>query len=95
MPASTLSPKQVIAYKVGARARKFMLEDCVIEGYEVLLTSLAETKETEPELHALLQLERPAPPPPATQADELRGEAFRRVARPAPRDCWCASARVD
>ncbi len=57
MPASTLSPKQVIAYKVGARARKFMLEDCVIEGYEVLLTSLAETKETEPELHALLQLE--------------------------------------
>ena len=34
-----------------------MLEDCVIEGYEVLLTSLAETKETEPELHALLQLE--------------------------------------
>ena len=57
MPAAPLSPKQVIAYKVGARARKFMLEDCVIEGYEVLLASLAETKNTEPELHALLQIE--------------------------------------
>ena len=57
MPAPALTPKEMIAFKVGARARKFMLEDCVIEGYEVLLTSLSETKETDPELHALLQTE--------------------------------------
>jgi hypothetical protein len=45
------------AYKIGARARKFALEDCAIEGYEVLLTAIAEARESDPELYPLLQAE--------------------------------------
>ena len=57
MPSKPLTPKEMIAFKVGARARKFMMEDCTIEGFEVLLTALAETKESDPEMHALLKVE--------------------------------------
>ncbi|HZT42701.1 MAG TPA: hypothetical protein VFA07_11100 [Chthonomonadaceae bacterium] len=49
--------KQMIAFKIGARARKFALEGCPIEGYEILYTALAEAKETDPELYTLLQTE--------------------------------------
>lgn len=49
--------KEMIAYKIGARARKFVMEDCPIEGYEVLLTALAETKVSDSELHKLLTVE--------------------------------------
>ena len=45
------------AFKIGARARKFALEDCVIEGYEVLLTAIAEAQQWDPELYPLLQVE--------------------------------------
>ena len=54
-PAPTM--REMRAFKIGARARKFALEDCAIEGYEVLLTALAEAKETDPELYPLLQAE--------------------------------------
>ena len=49
--------KEMRAFKIGARARKFALEGCPIEGYEVLLTAIAEAKETEPELAPLLLAE--------------------------------------
>lgn len=49
--------KEMRAYKIGARARKFALEGCVIEGYEILYTALAESKTDDPELHALLTVE--------------------------------------
>lgn len=49
--------KEMRAFKIGARARKFALEDCMIEGYEVLLTAIAEARNTDPELHLLLQSE--------------------------------------
>lgn len=53
----TPSAKQMIAFKIGARARKFALEGCPIEGYEILYTAISEAKETDPELHVLLQTE--------------------------------------
>lgn len=50
--------KQIVAFKIGARARKFAGEDCMIEGYELLYTALAEAKETgDEEMHALLEKE--------------------------------------
>ena len=52
--ASPPTVKETRAYKIGARARKFALEDCVIEGYEVLYTALSESKVEDPELHQLL-----------------------------------------
>jgi len=36
--------KQIIAFKIGARARKLAGEECVIEGYELLYTAIAEAK---------------------------------------------------
>ena len=51
------STKQMIAFKIGARARKFAVEDCPIEGYEVLYAALGDAKESDPELHALLTVE--------------------------------------
>lgn len=54
-PAPTM--KEMRAYKIGARARKFALEDCAIEGYELLLTALAEAQEADTELYTLLQVE--------------------------------------
>ena len=50
-------PKEMIAFKLGARARKFLLEDCPVEGYEILMTALAESKITDPVLHAYLRVE--------------------------------------
>ena len=50
-------PKEMVAFKIGARARKFALEGCPIEGYEILLTAIAEAKETDPRLYELLQAE--------------------------------------
>ena len=57
MPQTPPSTTQMRAFKIGARARKFALEGCVIEGYELLLTALAESKETEDALYGLLQTE--------------------------------------
>ncbi len=54
-PAPTM--KEMRAFKIGARARKFALEDCAIEGYEVLLTAIAEAKVSDAELYPLLQAE--------------------------------------
>jgi hypothetical protein len=52
------SAKQLIAFKIGARARKLAGEDCVIEGYEMLFTAIAEAKETgDAELLPLLERE--------------------------------------
>ena len=54
------SAKDLRAFKIGARARKFATEDCIIEGYELLYTALAEAKLADPPLHTLLmhELER-------------------------------------
>ena len=57
MPKVPPTAKEMRAFKIGARARKFALEDCVIEGYEVLYTALAEAKSADPELHTLLLVE--------------------------------------
>jgi hypothetical protein len=52
------SSKQLIAFKIGARARKLAGEDCVIEGYEMLFTAIAEAKEAgDAELLPLLERE--------------------------------------
>jgi hypothetical protein len=51
------SAKQLIAFKIGARARKLAGEDCVIEGYEMLFTAIAESKELG-DAELLLLLER-------------------------------------
>ena len=50
-------PKEMVAFKLGARARKFLLEGCPVEGYEILLTTLSESETADPELHALLVVE--------------------------------------
>ena len=57
MTKPTPTMKEMRAYKIGARARKFAMEDCAIEGYELLLTAIAEAAATDPELHPLLQRE--------------------------------------
>jgi hypothetical protein len=50
--------KQIVAYKIGARARKLLNEDCAVEGYELLYTALAETKDSgDTQMHALLTKE--------------------------------------
>ncbi len=53
--------KQIIAFKIGARAKKMAGEDCVVEGYEILYTAIAEAKESgDAEMIALMerQMER-------------------------------------
>lgn len=50
-------PKEMVAFKIGARARKFLLEGCPVEGFEILLTALAEAEHADPALHALLRIE--------------------------------------
>ncbi len=52
-----LTSKQMIAFKIGARARKFAFEGFAIEGYEYLYTALEESKTDDQELHHLLGLE--------------------------------------
>jgi hypothetical protein len=51
------SAKEMIAFKIGARARKFLLEDCPVEGYEILMTALAESEISDPALNILLKAE--------------------------------------
>lgn len=49
---------ELIAFKIGARARKLANEDCVIEGYEMLATAIAEAKEMgDAEMERLLRRE--------------------------------------
>ena len=36
--------KQIVAFKIGARARKLASEDCIIEGYEILQAALSEAQ---------------------------------------------------
>ena len=45
------------AYKIGARARKFAMEDCTVEGYEILYTAISEAKTADPALYELLLVE--------------------------------------
>lgn len=52
-----ISGKQMIAFKIGARARKFALEGCPIEGYEYLYGCLAEAQQVDPDLADLLRIE--------------------------------------
>lgn len=52
-----ISMKQMVAFKIGARARKFASEGCPIEGYELLYGALDEAKATDPEMHRFLQTE--------------------------------------
>ncbi len=47
----------MIAFKIGARARKFAVEGCPIEGYDYLYGCLADAQANDPELHDLLQAE--------------------------------------
>ena len=47
----------MIAFKIGARARKFAIEGCPIEGYDYLYGCLAEAKETDQEMYVLLTTE--------------------------------------
>ena len=57
MPKPPPSQKEMRAFKIGARARKFAAEGCAIEGYEVLYTALAESKQEDGELYLLLMSE--------------------------------------
>ena len=57
MARAVPSAKEMIAFKIGARARKFVMEGCPVEGYEVLLTALAEAEQSDPQLHVLLRVE--------------------------------------
>ncbi len=57
MPKTPPTTKEMIAFKIGARARKFAMEGCPIEGYEVLYSYLAAYEQSDPELHRLLQTE--------------------------------------
>jgi hypothetical protein len=57
MSGKPLSSKQMIAFKIGARARKFALEGCPIEGYDYLYGCLADAQANDHQLHALLQEE--------------------------------------
>jgi hypothetical protein len=47
----------MIAFKIGARARKFAAEGCPIEGYDLLYGALSEAKQTNAALHSLLAAE--------------------------------------
>ncbi len=57
MTRPPLTGKERIAFRIGARARKFVVEDCLIEGYDYLYACLTEAKTADPELYALLEKE--------------------------------------
>lgn len=57
MRRSGISVKQMIAYKIGARARKFASEGCPIEGYDLLYGAIAEARQTDREMVGLLEAE--------------------------------------
>jgi hypothetical protein len=53
--------KELIAFKIGARARKMANEDCVVEGYEILYTAIDEVNrsgDTEMEKSLRRELEK-------------------------------------
>jgi len=49
--------KEMVAFKIGARARKFALEGCPMEGYDLLYAYLENARTSDPALHELLQKE--------------------------------------
>jgi len=50
--------RELIAFKIGARARKLANEDCLVEGYELLYTAIAEAQQQgDAEMERLLQRE--------------------------------------
>lgn len=50
--------KEIVAFKIGARARKMANEDCVVEGYEILLGAIQETTDAgDSEMESLLRRE--------------------------------------
>jgi hypothetical protein len=57
MAKEPISAKQMVAFKIGARARKFASEGCPIEGYELLYGAIAEAKDSDSEMHGFLQTE--------------------------------------
>lgn len=57
MQKAKVSNKQLVAFKIGARARKFAAEGCPIEGFELLYGAIAEAKDTDPEMETFLQNE--------------------------------------
>jgi hypothetical protein len=57
MEKAKVSNKQLVAFKIGARARKFAAEGCPIEGFELLYGAIAEAKDSDVEMAALLQKE--------------------------------------
>lgn len=57
MAKTSLTTRQMVAFKIGARARKFATEGCPIEGYEMLYSAIAEAKTTGPEMASLLEEE--------------------------------------
>lgn len=53
--------KELIAFKIGARASKMANEDCVVEGYEILdgaIREAAESGDSELESHLKCELEK-------------------------------------
>ncbi len=52
-----ISQKQMIAFKIGARARKFILEGCPIEGYDYIYGCLNNARASDSELTTLLEME--------------------------------------
>jgi len=57
MLGNSLTSKQIVAFKIGARARKFAVEGCAIEGYDYLYGCIADAQVRDPDLHTLLQTE--------------------------------------
>ncbi len=53
-----LTDREKVAFKIGARARKLANEDCLIEGYELLCTVIAEAeRDGNGEMESLLRRE--------------------------------------
>ncbi len=52
-----LPTKARVAFKIAARARKFVLEGCPVEGYDYLYACLAEAKDSDTELYTFLLVE--------------------------------------
>lgn len=57
MGKTKVSMKQMVAFKIGARARKFAAEGCPIEGYDLLYGAIAEARDSDEEMVGLLQAE--------------------------------------
>ena len=57
LPRTPPGSREMRAFKIGARARKFALEGCLIEGYDYLYGCIAEARAIDPELALLLDQE--------------------------------------